>query len=246
MAKDNELKESVKEPIKSLVKEIVSDTVYKLVKASAKKTVIALRDKLKEEAARRLEETLKEAAEKRLNQTVKQLEKEFTKDTPQGSEYLKNVEQNLSKRLRKYLPPLKEASPLITIALSCFCLLLIWAGVYCCWIKPTSSPQSDLLITWIGPEWTGEGVIIYYTIANQGETEAGGSCTYLYLNDNLLMVDCVAPIPSGEISEEFFSPYPFSETDVYVHMKLCADGGKHIDESNEENNCTTLKFNLPD
>ena len=108
MAKDDEPKESVKEPIKSLVKEIVGDTVYKLAKASAKKAVVEFRDRMKAEAARRFEEKLKETAEKKLEQTAKKLEKDFTRDAPRGTEYIKKLEEGLGQRLRQCFSPLSQ------------------------------------------------------------------------------------------------------------------------------------------
>ncbi len=227
-----DLKESVKKPIKDEVKEIVSDTVQKLVKASAKKTVNALRDRLKEEATRQLEKELK--------QTVKQLEKEFTKDVPQDSEYIKNIEKTLDKRLEDCLSISRGISPLVVAAVSCACLLLIWAGVYCCWIGPKPPPKPDLLITQVGAEWTDEGVVISYTVANQGEAEAGGSCSYLYIGENFLTVDYVEPLAPGTEKDGAFPAYQLSEEDVYVRMKLCADGSYRVDESDEANNCATM------
>jgi hypothetical protein len=227
-----DLKESIKRQIKDEVKKIVSDTVQKLVKASAKKTVTALRDRLKEEATRQLEKELK--------QTVKELEKEFSKDVPQDSEYLQNIKKVLDKSLGKCLSIAKGTPPLLVAAISCACLLLIWAGIYCCWIGPKPLPKPDLLITQVEAEWTDEGVVISYTVANQGEGEAGASCSYLYIGESFLTIDYVEPLAPGAEMEGAFPASPLSEEDVYVSMKLCADGSYRIDESNEDNNCATM------
>lgn len=239
MAKDDELKESVKKPIKSLVKEIVSSAVYKLVKASAKKTVIELRDRLKEEAAHRLEETLREVAEKRLKQTAKQLEKEFTKDTPQDSEYISKIKQSLEKGFQ----PLSKGL-LKPIIITCVCTLVVggligWWVVYHI-IEPTPPPpQPDLVITEITfdvenisetestlelelpPElfaasiWLWENsspyqVTIHYVIENQGDEEAGQSTSCLILNGKFVAEDLVDPIAAGGTAEGAFYDYPLS------------------------------------
>jgi hypothetical protein len=265
MAKDNELKESVKEPLKELVKEIVSDTVYKLAKASAKKTVIALRDRLKEEAARRLEEKLKEAAEKRLKQTAKKLGKEFSQDTPQSREYISKIKNGFEKGFQKLLSP-PSVGLLIPIVIASVFVVggLIGWRVTDHFIKPP--PQPDLVISAITfdieliaeAEFPSEefapassyNVTIHYTIENQGDKEAGASTTLLYIGGEPL-TDTVDPLPVGGAREESFPPYPLSEEyfylDMYtyghVYLELCADGGGNVAESNEENNCTTIHFN---
>jgi hypothetical protein len=243
MAKDNELKESVKKPIKELVREIVSDTVYKLAKVSAKKAVIALRDRLKEEAARRLEKKLKETVEKRLKQTAKKLEREFSQDTPWNQEYISKIKQGFEKGLQKLLSP-PSMGPFISIVMASVFVVggLIGWQVTDHLIEPTPPlPQPDLVISAITfdiegppltevpppitymPEWAGEDIssyqiTIHYTIENQGDEEAGESICRLFLNGEAAAEALVDPLPAGETAEGAFYDYTFSAECVLPYL----------------------------
>jgi hypothetical protein len=236
MAEDSELKKS----IKGLVKEIVSDTVSKLVKASATKTATALRDKLKEEATRRVEDKLKK--------TARGLEKDFSGDTAQDSEYLKKLRDGFEKDLEKHLSSLSRGllKPLIITSV---CTLII--GGFIGWIiverfiEPPSQP--DLVITWVEPEWTeaDEGVIVYYRVTNLGEEKAGESYTNLNIDGSPVTEDYVAPLGPGEGRLESFPAYLFSEEQVLC-MELYVDCDLAIEECNEENNVTTIEITCPE
>lgn len=264
-----DLKESLKKPIRDEVKKIVSDTVRKLVKASAKKTVTALRDRLGEEATRRVE--------KRLEKTAKKLEKELISDTPQDTEYVSKIKQVFEKDFQRILSSLSRGL-LKPIIITCVCALVA-GGLIGWWVVYQiikSPPQPDLIITEITLEieviaseeepvpglvvtpepaeapTTIYEVTVHYTIENQGDEEAGESTSCLLLNGEVVAEDIVNPLAPGEKADGAFYDYPISLESIfpflesgYIDIELRADAGKIIEESNEENNSVWLKAELP-
>jgi len=240
-------KNDVNKSVKSLVKKIVGKIVYRLVKASAKKAVAELKKKLKEEAIHKIEEKLKEAAEdqleKQLTKSSQKLQKEIAQDNPQGPDHVSQMQQSFEKDLNNFLSSLKGISVLKVAVISCICALLIGAGVYF-GIGPP--PPPDLVITWSEPEWiSGEDIVISYTIANQGESEAGECYTCLYLGGNFLMEDYVAPLVPGETRTLYCPACQISEEYGSYDMELCVDGHGVVEESNEENNCVSIELTPP-
>ncbi len=266
MAKDDELKKSIKE----LVKEIVSDTVSKLVKASAMKTVTGLRDQLKEEAAKRVEDKLKK--------TAKELREELSSDTAENAEYVSKFNEAFEEKFQKLLTSLSKGllKPLI-IASACALVaggviggLVIYNTTEC----PQPQPQPDLVITevtfdvevisveaeptpelMVTPE-LAEGayqVTVHYIIENQGDKTAESSTSCLYLKEEVVAEDMLGPIAAGTtgngtfildaFSTEYF--WAYLEEFGYIEIELRADVENVIEESNEENNSITLKINPP-
>ena len=265
MAKDDELKKSIKE----LVKEIVSDTVSKLVKASAMKTTTKLRDRLKEEAAKRAEDKLKK--------TAKELRKELGSDTAEDTEYVSKFNEAFEEKFQKLLTSLSKGAlqPLI-IASVCALVVggLIGWRVADHFIEPSPpSPQPDLVITEITfdvevlppegelppePVVTPEPaeaevayhVTVHYIVENQGDKKVEENTTsYCYLGEKVVAEDTLGPIDAGDSAEgifyktfsaECFLDYldDFDQIEIELHVDI----EKVIEESNEENNSITLKI----
>lgn len=276
MAKDDELKKSVKE----LVKEIVSDTVSKLVKASAQKTVTKLRDKLKEEAAKRVEDKLKK--------TAKKLHKDLSEDAAKDSKYLSKFKEAFEEEFQKLLTSLSRGllKPLIIASAAALVVGGVIGGLVVYNITEPAPPLPDLVITevtfdiekiseiepepeiepvpepfttliWLWEDTSSYQVTIYYTVKNQGDKAADPSTSRLYLGEEDDDKDTpeeddkyeskVGPIAAGDTAEGSFTYAPFSLECLldHIEIRIRADFENSIDESNEENNCFTLKLNPP-
>jgi hypothetical protein len=109
----------------------------------------------------------------------------------------------------------------------------------------TVSRQPDLVITDI---WFSGG-ILYYKIKNQGEANAGGSRSYLYVNGLKEYDSYAEPLAPGQEMTNSFSGYvwrfsfsPAVETSKGAmlsptYVKVCADAEDAVSESDEGNNC---------
>jgi hypothetical protein len=99
--------------------------------------------------------------------------------------------------------------------------------------------KPDLVITQItGIGVVGEPLNIYYTIKNQGNAAAGPSYTGLYINDNFIKKDYVSALaPGASISAKSFDYTWDCKKGEQAEIKVCADIGEEVDESDEGNNC---------
>ncbi len=120
----------------------------------------------------------------------------------------------------------------------------------CITTELTPPPKPDLVITRSEPEWISEeDIVISYTIANQGEAEAGESYTWMFIGGSFFTEDYVAPLGPGE--ERMLSctarllPEEYGLAELYIAMELCADGRGNVEESNEGNNCVTIELTPP-
>jgi hypothetical protein len=174
MAEENDLKESVKEPVKNVVKETVSEVVRRIVKASTKKAVMELKKKLKEKAIRRLEGRLKDVAEqqleKQLKESIKQVTKKIVKDNVGRVDFIKGIERGFEKGFKKSLSSLSKGL-LKPIVITFVCLLIVGGGVYAGlnmsdWIM-TKAP--DLTITDITVGVMEEGVFVPKPSLQEGD-----------------------------------------------------------------------------
>jgi hypothetical protein len=106
-------------------------------------------------------------------------------------------------------------------------------------VVPVVADKADLVITDI---WL-EGPIIYYKIKNQGNTDAKLCKSFLYVNTFKEASDWVKSPAAGEEITASFSNYnanfDFGRNLRKLDLKVCADTDNDVDESNEDNNCTT-------
>jgi uncharacterized repeat protein (TIGR01451 family) len=99
--------------------------------------------------------------------------------------------------------------------------------------------KPDLVITQItGIGVVGEPLNIYYTIKNQGNAVAGPSYTGLYINENYIKKDYVSSLaPGASIIAKSFNYTWDCKKGEQAEIKVCADIGLQVDESDEGNNC---------
>jgi hypothetical protein len=109
-------------------------------------------------------------------------------------------------------------------------------------ITPTGKP--DLVITDI---WLA-GSAVNYKIANRGNTDAKPSQSYFYVNNLKQATDWVDSLAAGEERTTSFSNFdwmfPGAAGDpaaaiAEFTVRVCADAGNGIEESDKDNNCLT-------
>jgi subtilase family serine protease len=114
-------------------------------------------------------------------------------------------------------------------------------------VTPAITGKPDLVITDI---WLS-GSLIYYTIKNQGNAEARPSWSALYVYDFKEATSYVDSLAAGEERTASFSnwrwPYPPPAGGGFgtaapkpFEVKVCADAENAIEESDKDNNCTTV------
>ena len=121
------------------------------------------------------------------------------------------------------------------------------AGSVTVTVTPVVAGKPDLVITdiWLAAE------TVYYKIKNQGDAEAGSTWSALYVYDLKEATSYAGPLAVGEEKTESFSnwewPYAapggagFGATALKpFDVKVCADAKNDIEESDKDNNCTTV------
>jgi len=103
-----------------------------------------------------------------------------------------------------------------------------------------TASKPDLIITDIWPD----GSTIKYTVKNQGNASAGSSSSYLYVDGSQKTSDSVSSLSAGASSNESFS-YTWTCSGTSDTIKVCADGGSAVSESNEGNNCREETWDCP-
>jgi len=88
----------------------------------------------------------------------------------------------------------------------------------------------DLVVT----DVTYNSGLLYYTVKNTGTADAGPCNTWLYDMSHMQRDQSwVSGLKPGEEKKGEFSNFQYTGNEITI----CADGGKDIDESNEDNNC---------
>jgi hypothetical protein len=114
-------------------------------------------------------------------------------------------------------------------------------------VAPGFAGKPDLVITDI---WLMGGQV-NYKIANIGSGDAKSSQSYLYVNDIKQAGDWVEPLAAGEERTTSFPNFdwkigggidPVSGVSAGRDVKVCADAGNVIDESDKDNNCLTKNW----
>jgi hypothetical protein len=112
---------------------------------------------------------------------------------------------------------------------------------------PGFAGKPDLVITDI---WL-MGSQVNYKIANIGSGDAKSSQSYLYVNDIKQADGWVEPLAAGAERTTSFPNFdwkigggidPISGTSAGRNVKVCADAGNVIDESDKDNNCLTKNW----
>jgi hypothetical protein len=271
------VKETVGEIVAKLVKASAKKTVAELRKKLKDEAIRRLEAKLKETAEEQLEKQLVKSG-RGLQRAITQDKADYPDYV---SKLKQGFEQDFDKFLSSFRGLSALATTLI-ISL-CVLVVAIVGVVFCCFAKPCPTqpePQPDLVITGITFQMEtiyyeepttetefpselypafdgcspGYQLVIHYTIANQGDKEAGPSTSCLYICGEVVAEDTVGPLAAGESAEGTFDYYPFLREAFYYYLcyagdsidiKVCADCGQSVAESHEENDCLTLKFNQP-
>lgn len=112
---------------------------------------------------------------------------------------------------------------------------------WACWIdaKITTIGNPDLIITDV---WVDSGRVVHYKIKNIGDapssTQTLAISNTFYVNNSQKAVDTINKIlNAGEEYESYFKNYTYPAPQVNETLKVCADTGNAIKESNEQNNC---------
>lgn len=112
-------------------------------------------------------------------------------------------------------------------------------GVSTAWVT-VIVPEKILVM----PDLTVTGItyisgLLYYTVKNTGNADAGPCDTYLWDQSNMWRdTSWVDGLKAGEEKTKPFTNFSYHGNKITV----CADGGKVITESNEDNNCFVPTF----
>jgi len=109
--------------------------------------------------------------------------------------------------------------------------------------SPTTSMvlgRADLFISDIWPV----GSSIYYTLSNLGVVGAAASKSSLTVDGSFVLEDSDASIAGGVSRQESFS-YAWMCSGVSDVVRVCADSGHIVPESDETNNCRTETWTCP-
>jgi len=110
-------------------------------------------------------------------------------------------------------------------------------------VTSAAAGKPDLVVTDI---WFS--AIFYYKLKNQGDVDAEGSQSYIYINDYKEASDYVQPLAAGEERTESFSNFKWSPapsgmvSKIAINIKICADADNAIAESDEDNNCGSMNY----
>jgi len=110
-------------------------------------------------------------------------------------------------------------------------------------MSPTTSMvlgRADLFISDIWPV----GSSIYYTLSNLGVVGAAASKSSLTVDGSFVLEDSDASIAGGVSRQESFS-YAWMCSGVSDVVRVCADSGHIVPESDETNNCRTETWMCP-
>jgi len=101
---------------------------------------------------------------------------------------------------------------------------------------PTPTPQPDLNVTEKYETLEDSTFTVTYTVKNIGDAEAGASNTTIYVDGTPVMEDPAPALAAGENYTSTVGPFdcPCGTT---VTVKVCADNGNVVSESDEMNNC---------
>ena len=112
---------------------------------------------------------------------------------------------------------------------------------WACWVdaKITTIGNPDLIITDL---WVDSGRVVHYKIKNIGDapssTQTLAITNTFYVNNSVRATDVLSKIlNAGEEHENYFKNYTYPAPQVNETLKVCADTGNAIKESNEQNNC---------
>ncbi len=102
------------------------------------------------------------------------------------------------------------------------------------------------MITTKSETLTGSVLEVTYTVANNGGEAAGTSTTGIYAGSTQIATDSVEALAAGASHTSTVTIDPFDcPCDTTVTIKVCADDGNAVDESDEANNCRENVFNCP-
>jgi len=107
-------------------------------------------------------------------------------------------------------------------------------------VMVSAAAKPDLVITSVKKYETVEGYIVSYTVRNQGTAPAGATTTKLYANGEYKDQDSVGSLAPGASAEGLFTGWPY--TPATPNIKVVADTGDVVHESNEDNNEKQIAF----
>ena len=115
-------------------------------------------------------------------------------------------------------------------------------GSFACANVPVQE-QPDLVIVEKTEDWVSLAEKTYgvtYTVRNVGDAEAGASNTTIYVDGTAVMEDAVPALAAGANYTNTVGPFTMSGANDTI--KVCADNGEVVAESDETNNCVENVF----
>ena len=103
---------------------------------------------------------------------------------------------------------------------------------------PTTFAQADLSV----PAIRHAGSTILYDLLNSGGAAAAASKSSLTIDGSFIREENVAAIAGGSMRQESFN-YVWSCSGASDIIRVCADSGHVVPESDETNNCNTVTWN---
>jgi hypothetical protein len=110
----------------------------------------------------------------------------------------------------------------------------------------TNLPQPDLIIDSLRTQYIRDSLWVWFQLLNSGtSTATSGIIVTLYENDSLVWT--YAPTSNPLPSQYYYSFYYNSENPNRgaVTIRVCADATNIVKEASEQNNCSSVRINVP-
>ena len=196
MPEGNDLKKTVKEPVKNLVKEVLGDIVYRIAKAGTKRAINELKQELKEKSIRSLQRKLEALSERKLdkllNESTKRLTREIAQEGIPRGDLIRESEQGFRQSFKEKLLTLIKVPVLKIVVVTLVCLIAVGGGVYVAtdgWM-PRDEPEP---IDTIPPE-----VTVHHTLQ---ELEPGQRVNFIAEAEDDVGIDRIELLVNGEVVE---------------------------------------------
>ena len=119
-------------------------------------------------------------------------------------------------------------------------------GTTGCTFSCSPPEKPDLAITAKSETLTGSTFKVTYIVKNTGGADAGASTTGIYVGGTQVATDLVGALAAGASHTRTVTIGSFDcPCGTTVMIKVCADEGDAVDESDETNNCLENAFSCP-
>ncbi|MDP3878771.1 MAG: CARDB domain-containing protein [Dehalococcoidales bacterium] len=240
MSEEN-LKNSVKEPVKRLTAELVSGIVFRVTKAGTKRTVNDLKRELNKAAADKLQKRLETISDRKIENLVNEnTESTTSKITQEGvpkEQIIRDIEEGLRKRLKDRLTRIGKSPVSKGLAISAVLVIAIGTIVAAATLlsepDDTIPPELELYISAEAPQ---PGERVTFTVEAYDDSEIGW--IELVVNGEL--------VEEGDLSPMVFTGGPYEEGAIVMYSASAYDVTGNMAWSGERTFQVAVSRKAPD